>query len=379
MSALRACLLFAATSALACTAPASRGDTRKGGAPEPLLTREPTAEASSARVDVGGGAGDPASARLDQSTSTPSVSATSAERTLFLGNVPAEAGACGKGSDEPQRVRCLLRVRFADDAVAQAAAIAMYDQSGSVVGLNPARTMDGGWRGMLELVPELPVGRHRRYLEWLRVAMRDFERFFALLEPAGGQQDAGASNAVRYRWRSLELRFFRSVGRTTPSAYADGWSVAFNVSGSLHGSADAVRETMFHEIFHLNDSDHGGWSAVHLAPLYDGVVARCTQGGRLVTSCLAPFAPGDTMVRGGTYYAFQPGNGVWEYAAELAIRYYREHRAVLSGQPLGRRAFKCGPEPNPTAWRLLAAEFFGAIDRVATCDPGSGRGAAAPP
>src|SRR5690606_9231625 len=128
----------------------------------------------------------------------------------------------------------------------------------------------------------------------------------------------------------IRLRFFRSVGRTTPSAYASGWTVAYNVSGSLHTSADAVRETMFHETFHLNDTAHGRWSATALTSHYRAILDRCTRGAMLETACLRPYAPNETMVRGGTYYAFQPGNGVWEYAAELAIRYYREHRDVLA-------------------------------------------------
>jgi hypothetical protein len=73
------------------------------------------------------------------------------------------------------------------------------------------------------------------------------------------------------------------------------------------------------------------------------------------------------MVRGGTYYAFQPGNGVPEYAAELAIRYYREHRALLAGRRLPAPAFKCGNEHNGRAWRLLVEEFFAGVDLVPAC------------
>jgi len=99
-------------------------------------------------------------------------------------------------------------------------------------------------------------------------------------------------------------------------------------------------------------------------------VEKCSigPGKRLSTPCLAPYAPNHTTVRGGTYYAFQPGNGVWEYAAELAVRYYREHRVILGMQKTGdRKPFKCGPEPNPTTWKLLADEFFGGVDLVPAC------------
>lgn len=186
---------------------------------------------------------------------------------------------------------------------------------------------------------------------------------------------AAASSPVRYRHRSLALRYFRSVRARTPSAYASGWTVAYNLAGSLHRSADEVRETLFHEIFHLNDSAHGAWSQAALSPIYDAIVARC--GTRI--PCLAPYSPNGTIVKGGTYYSFQPGNGVGEYAAELAIRYYREQRAALRGERLGKPPFKCGPPENARAWSLLAGEFFGGADRVVPCPSAlAGRGAPGP-
>ena len=251
-------------------------------------------------------------------------------------------------------VRCLIEHRYADDARAREHALELFAVAGVVAGTEPGHTMNGGWRGTIELVPERPVGPHVRHLVWLAGAFGDIDRFFDALSAFGKPS---------YRFRAIELGFFRSVGRTTPSAYASGWVVAYNVSGSLHRGPDAVRETMFHEIFHLNDAAHGDWSSRALAPAFEAIVARCTKQGRLSTPCLTPHAPHHTMVRGGTYYAFQPGNGVHEYAAELAVRWFDEHRAVLAGKP--RAAFKCGPEPNPTAWTLLVDEFFGGIDRTA--------------
>jgi len=216
--------------------------------------------------------------------------------------------------------------------------------------------MDGGFRGAIHLVPEVPLGPHRRHLAWVAAASRDYDDFFArLVAPA----------PVRYRVRPLAFRFFRSVGRTTPSAYAEGWEVSYNVSGSLHRSASAVRETLFHEIFHLNDGAHGDWSRRRLGPIFDAIVARCG----IRTACLRPYAPGDTMVRGGTYYAFQPDNGdsVHEYAAELALRWYREQRAWQRGEALGGPPFKCGPEENRRAWEALVEEFFGGADTPRGC------------
>ena len=91
-------------------------------------------------------------------------------------------------------------------------------------------------------------------------------------------------------------------------------------------------------------------------------VERCTR-----TACLAPYAPTGTLVRRGTYYAFQPGNDVHEYAAEVAIRYYRENRAVIRGEPAIRPVFKCGPDENRHAWEALRDEFFGGVDLVPPC------------
>jgi hypothetical protein len=182
--------------------------------------------------------------------------------------------------------------------------------------------MDGGFRGSIRIVPELPIGPHRKHLEAIVEAQRASARLYAELERRAGVP-------LPYRQRALGWRFFRSVGRTTPSAYAGGWEVGFNVSGSLHSSAQAVLETIVHEVFHLNDQAHGAWSRRVLGPISDALVARC--GTRI--DCLRPHAPMKTLVRGGTYYAFQPGNGdsAHEYAAELATRYFLEQRCALEG------------------------------------------------
>ena len=225
--------------------------------------------------------------------------------------------------------------------------------------------MEGGFRGRLHLVPEPPLGKHRKHLGWISAARRDFDEFFAKLAPL-------AKERIAYRHKPLGYRFFRSVGRTTPSAFAEGWTVSYNVSGSLHRDAGAVRETLFHEVFHLNDAAHGDWSVRTLTPIFDAIVKRC--GTRV--ACLRPYAPGETMVRGGTYYAFQPDNGesVHEYAAELGTRYFLEHRAVFAGVKTVKPAFKCGPEENRRAWAALVAEFFGGVDAVPPCPAGPSSG-----
>ena len=282
-------------------------------------------------------------------------------------------------------LRCLVDHAYASDEKTRALALALFDATGDVAGTEHEQTMDGGFRGTLHIYPALPTGEARVQLERVVAAARDFDRFFAELR---AKDAAAAPKGAPYRWRDLTFRFFRSasgpagheVPRTTPSAYADGpepmphdasdpiaFSLAYNVKGSLLGTETGVRETVFHEVFHMNDAAHEDWSSRALRADYAAILARC---GAMNVACLQPYAPNDTKVRGGTYYAFEPNNGlsVREYAAELALRWYKEQRAVLGGErsPLGGRAFKCGPPENKRSWDALVKEFF-AIDLVPPC------------
>jgi hypothetical protein len=155
------------------------------------------------------------------------------------------------------------------------------------------------------------------------------------------------------------------VDKHTPSAFATSWTILYNVEGSLMNGADGVRETLWHELFHLNDEQHGDWSGKTLRSDYAAIVKTCGAS----TRCLAPYAPNDTVVRGGTYYAFQPNNGdaVHEYAAELAVRYYKEQTEMRARGKLKRRAFKCGPAENARSWQALVDEFFAGRDLVPAC------------
>jgi len=274
----------------------------------------------------------------------------------FAVDAGVTAPPCDEG-DGASQVRCLLAARYAGDDAARDLALRLFADTGDVAGVDREQTMDGGYRGMLHLVPALPVGAARVHLERVAAALHDYDAFFAALAGRGARP-------VAYRWKPLSLRFFRSVKARTPSAYAERWSVSYNVDGSLNGDADSVRETMFHEVFHLNDAAHDDWSARALAADYAAVVSRC----QVSVACLAPYAPSSTKVRGGTYYAFQPGNGVREYAAELALRYYREQRGAL-GQGPRVAPFKCARAENGRTWAALVAEFFGGIDLVPACRP----------
>ncbi|HEV8321117.1 MAG TPA: hypothetical protein VG389_05840, partial [Myxococcota bacterium] len=290
------------------------------------------------------------------------VSAAAAAAVLFEATGRPGGEACDAGDDRA-RIACLLRLRFATDTKAAAAAVALYAAAGWVAGVERAHVMEGGWRGKVTIVPEPPALKYRRHLDWVAAAAADFGAFFSALAPR-------APRPPTYRWRDLAFRFFRSVGKATPSAYAADWTVAYNVSGSLLRSAAGVRATLFHEIFHLNDQSHGGWSAAALGPTYDALAARCRVGKAApakVNACLKPYAPHATKIIGSVYYAFHPESGVTEYAAELAVRYFDEQRAVLAGAPPAGRPFKCGPPENAHAWRRLVDEFFGGADLVPAC------------
>ncbi|HET7504784.1 MAG TPA: hypothetical protein VFK02_27365, partial [Kofleriaceae bacterium] len=245
---------------------------------------------------------------------SPAVVAPAIELSVARSLLPA-AEACDD-------VACLIERAYRADRKAGELALALWTESGDLAGVGPDEVMDGGYRGRIHLVPQLPVAGYRRHLAWVAQATRSIDGFF-------GELFTGQS-APRYRWRDLAFRFVRSVGKRTPSAYATGWAIEYNVEGSLHTSAAGVLDTVFHELFHTNDEAHGDWSARHLQADYDAILAGC--GPRPRVSCLAPYAPNDTMVRGGTYYAFQQNNGneVHEYAAELAVRYFKEQREMLA-------------------------------------------------
>lgn len=264
------------------------------------------------------------------------------------------------GAAACETTECLIEQAYARDPKAAELALALYRGTGDVAGVGPAELMDGGFRGPIQLVPQLPVAAYRKHLGWVVAGAEAMDHFFAQLFPPGQAEP-------RYRWRALEFRFVRSLVKHRPSAYALGWAVEYNVEGSLNTSQRGVSETLFHELFHVNDQDHGDWSASHLRADYQRISSRC--GSPPNTRCLTPYAPNDTMVRGGTYYAFQQNNGdtVHEYAAELAVRYFKEQREMLEQGKLARPAFKCGPAENARAWQATVAEFFAGRDLVPPC------------
>ena len=264
------------------------------------------------------------------------------------------------GADACEDTECSLQHAYREDPGARDVALSLWRATGDVAGVGPEETLDGGFRGTIMLVPQLPVKRYRKHLVWMASATQALDRFFEQLFPALQARPS-------YRWRALQLRFVRSRVGHRPSAYAIGWSVEYNLEGSLNTSPQSVRETLFHELFHLNDDAHGDWSGLHLRADYLRILRKC--GAQPSSKCLAPYAPNDTRVRGGTFYAFQQNNGdtVHEYAAELAVRYFKEQSEMLASHRLGRPAFKCGPDENARAWHSLVAEFFAGRDLVPPC------------
>ncbi len=374
-SSRRVCRLFLYSLVVGCSSQRPT-DTRAG-------TTGPTASAAAPPSSAPASAASPvaSASTADSGAAVPGASEEPAlpepgfdevARVLFAdrANPSSVSGACPSTVPPDARIRCLFDERYRGDPRSASLAHELLVKWRIVAGVETAHTMNGGYRGMIRIEPALPVAAERKHIEWIVAAMRDFDQFFVELEGhrrAKPDEREPAARPKKYRFKPITLRFMRSVAARTPSAYAHGWTVAWNLAGSLHTSPDAVRETMFHEIFHLNDSAHpppGGaaWSFGALGATFDAVVKKCGTA----IACLRPYSPNDTIVRGGTYYSFQPGNGVREYAAELALRYYREQRAAM--RSLARpKAFKCGPPENARAWALMRDEFFSGVDVVPPC------------
>lgn len=321
-------------------------------------------------------AGDPASGNAQSAASDPEPTFDEIVNVLFADKASTAsitATTCPSTIPADARIRCLFDERYRGDAKAAGLAHEMFVRFKIVSGVEVAHTMDGGYRGMIRIEPALPITTERKHIEWISMAMRDIDGLFSELEKFGAEHRAASDGsaekprAKRYRFKPLTLRFMRSVAARTPSAYAHDWTVAWNLAGSLHTSSDMVRETLVHEIFHLNDYAHptagaDAWSISVLSSTFDAIVKKCG----VAIPCLTPYTPNETIVRGGTYYSFQPGNGVREYAAELALRYYREQRAALRSLPKVK-PFKCGPPENAKSWALIRDEFFNGIDAVPPC------------
>lgn len=286
----------------------------------------------------------------DAAAELESIAPEEASELLFS---VSQEGICPSNVDPKDRIVCLLRARYAADPRAQDIAGTLFGRHNIVAGVETARTFEGGYRGNIPVIPSLPTGADRKHLGWTLSAMDRIGAFLGRIAEAKG--------VPLFRFRGVRVRFFASVGKTTPSAYAQAWTISYNTRGALNRSAEAVEETLFHELFHLNDAWQGNFSD-ELQDVYGKIVTRCGER----TPCLAPYAPGKTIVRGGTYYPFHKGNGAGEYGAELASRYYLEVTATLRGTPPAK-PFRCGPPENAEAWNKLRAKFFADYDPIPPC------------
>lgn len=252
---------------------------------------------------------------------------------------------------------CAVDLAYAEDEEARALARELLTLTGAVPGVEQYTQIDAGYLGLVPIEPLLPVGPYRQHLVWLRDGIAAIERVFATITP-------NAPKTVLFRTRPYGFRFFKTQEKTYPSAYALEGVVGYNLEGPLHDSQENVTATLFHELFHLNDEARGQWSQSALAGLLDQIVAACEDDH----DCLTKFAPTDDRVPDGTFYPFDARTrDVREYAAEIALRWFREQRAILDGAPLAAPPFKCLAEENAHAWRAVVEEFFGGFDLTGEC------------
>lgn len=284
--------------------------------------------------------------------------AEAAERVLFLAThlrTTELREACPVTLAEVPRIRCLISLRYADEIESKKLALTLYEETGSLAGLLPEETNEDGKGKKVRLRPARPIGRNKEHLIWIVDAMREYTRFFQELTRR-------QKTPIVMNDRPLDFRFFYTEEGGTPSAFAVGRNIGYNLNGTLNVHDEAVRDTLFHEIFHLNDVWQDKFSTRVLAPIEARILATCKGN----VKCLAAYAPTDTTMNGKPY-AFTDRGNAKEYAAELALRYFREQRLMIDGKPLPIPAFKCGPPENAEAMALMADAFFGGVDLVPEC------------
>lgn len=265
-------------------------------------------------------------------------------------------GACPEQLPPRARTECLLAYRFQADPVASALARDLYRERGALVGIGQHHSIDGYPGEEVSLYPALPTGADRRHLLWLRASLSSFDRFVARLAER-------ASRPVVFTARPRAFAFYRTAEPSYPSAYCSEGVISYNLAGPLHAGPRDSLETLFHELFHINDAHREGWTTRELAPVFDAILERCGEDHE----CLRAFAPHDTLVPDGTFYGFDPRvRDVREYGAELALRFFLEHEAVLAGEPR-QPPFKCLTPENALAWEALSGEFFGGVDLTPPC------------
>jgi hypothetical protein len=282
-----------------------------------------------------------------------------AVRDLLCPADPSQPSACEpclRHTSPVDAARCALDRVYGEDEEAGRLAHELLSLTGTIAGVEKQSTMDAAYLGAIPIAPVVPKGSYKHHLGWLRDALSTIETTFNELSQR-------APSPMMFRTRPSGIRFYRTREKSYPSAYAENGIVGYNVEGPLHETPDSVLATLFHEVFHLNDEGHGRWSESMLASAYETIVQKCQDDH----DCYTPLAPHDTTVPDGTYYAFDARTrDVREYAAEVALRYFLEHRKVTGGSS-PEAPFKCAAPENEQTWRLIAEEFFGGLDLIPPC------------
>src|SRR5262249_44689675 len=125
--------------------------------------------------------------------------------------------ACPESLASGARVRCLYDERYKGDTKAASLAYEMLTKWRIVAGVEVAHTMDGGYRGPIQLEPFVPIAAERKHLEWAVASFSDFEQFFRELDGFGKDHDAGTATRA-YGFRGITYRFTRSKNVDRPSA-----------------------------------------------------------------------------------------------------------------------------------------------------------------
>ena len=105
-------------------------------------------------------------------------------------------------ADAKATTKTAIESRFAKDAKAKTLAVALFNDLEHVVERGDDEVMDGGYRGKIHLVPQLPASRIASSSRGSSAALHVDRRVLRGLDP----------KAPSYRWRALTLRV-RALGR----------------------------------------------------------------------------------------------------------------------------------------------------------------------
>lgn len=269
--------------------------------------------------------------------------------------------ACADVRGAREHADCLLRYRFGADERALGLARALSND-GTLIGVETRGEIEGYRGEVVELIPALPLGEHAHHLDWIRGSLVHYDGFLRSLAEH-------TMKPIAFATKPEGFVFFRTNEGTYPSAFCAGGFIAYNLDGPLHAERRTMHETLFHELFHLNDQRADTWSEKELEEIFDSIVDRCDDDH----ACYEPYAPHESVVEDGTFYAFDARTrDVREYAAEIALTYFLEHEALFAGTQRPGLPFKCRAPENALAWRRLVDTFFGGVDLTRRCPPVAG-------